>query len=127
MNEARGQERLRRVELDPGLSAGAHAFAAEMLYHNEYDHLEDTELIRRAESNGFMIRSIYENIGRGLESAQPEHFFEPFMRSTKHRANILAPDATHVGVGFVNAWGESRIVVWLAGGRPRPVMVDRGV
>lgn len=51
-------------------------------------------------SFGISYRSAGENIARGY--ATPQAVVNGWMNSSGHRANILNPDYTHIGVGYVS-------------------------
>jgi uncharacterized protein YkwD len=52
----------------------------------------------RAAAAGSRRRTIGENIACGQRS--PAEVVEGWMNSPGHRANILKPDFTHIGIGF---------------------------
>lgn len=54
----------------------------------------------RADAAGYRWRYIGENVGAGI--ATPQAIVAGWMNSASHRATILAPEAVHAGVGYVN-------------------------
>ena len=52
-------------------------------------------------------RTLAENVGRAFSTAEVEH---GFMGSPSHRANILNPDMTHVGIGVAVGQAEGGVV-----------------
>jgi uncharacterized protein YkwD len=52
-------------------------------------------------------RTLAENVGRAFSTVEVEH---AFMGSPSHRANILNPDMTHVGIGVVLGQAEGGVV-----------------
>jgi uncharacterized protein YkwD len=72
------------------------------------------------------IRSVFvlENIGRGYS---PEEVHRGLMDSPGHRANVMSPDATHVGIGVVVTTEDDRpayLVTQLYGRFAEPIDVD---
>lgn len=85
---------------DPLLAAAAQAHSADMAARAFYSHTspEGGEPWHRAAAAGSARRTIGENIACGQRSAA--EVVRGWMDSPGHRANILAPAFTHMGVGF---------------------------
>ncbi|MFF0222924.1 CAP domain-containing protein [Streptomyces sp. NPDC004629] len=100
-NRERGRARLAPLAVDPRLTAAAQAHSADMVARDFYSHTspEGTQPWDRAAAAGSRRRTIGENIACGQRSAA--EVVEGWMNSPGHRANILKPDFTHIGVGFV--------------------------
>lgn len=100
-NRERGRARLAPLAVDRWLTAAAQAHSADMVARDFYSHTspEGTQPWDRAAAAGSRRRTIGENIACGQRSAA--EVVEGWMNSPGHRANILKPDFTHIGVGFV--------------------------
>ncbi|MFJ3234395.1 CAP domain-containing protein [Streptomyces sp. NPDC086787] len=85
---------------DPLLAAAAQGHSADMAARDFYSHTspEGSEPWDRAAAAGAARRSIGENIACGQRSAA--EVVDGWMNSPGHRANILKPSFTHIGVGF---------------------------
>ncbi|MBL8604276.1 MAG: CAP domain-containing protein [Myxococcales bacterium] len=106
LNAARRAAHLRPLEPLAALVAVSRAHAAEMasghfVAHNSADGTTPGERLRRA---GLQSGLSLENVGRGY-SARELH--DGLMASPGHRANILNPTVTHVGIGVVRESGPS--------------------
>ncbi|MFD7879785.1 CAP domain-containing protein [Streptomyces sp. NPDC059766] len=99
-NGERARAGLRPLSADPPLATAARAHSADMVARAFYSHTspEGTQPWDRAAAAGSTRRSIGENIACGQRS--PAEVVEGWMNSPGHRANILKPDFTHIGVGF---------------------------
>ncbi|MFI9151723.1 CAP domain-containing protein [Streptomyces sp. NPDC053367] len=85
---------------DPALTRAAQAHSADMVARDFYAHTapDGSRPWDRAAAAGAARRSIGENIACGQRS--PAEVVTGWMNSPGHRANILAPGFTHIGVGF---------------------------
>ncbi len=99
-NRERTRAGLPRLAVDPPLATAAQAYSADMAARAFYSHTspEGTQPWDRAAAAGAARRSIGENIACGQRS--PAEVVDGWMNSPGHRANILKPDFTHIGVGF---------------------------
>ncbi|WP_328744470.1 CAP domain-containing protein [Streptomyces sp. NBC_00285] len=88
------------LAVDPLLARAAQAYSADMAVRAFYSHTspEGTQPWDRAAAAGSTRRSIGENIACGQRSAA--EVVEGWMNSPGHRANILKPAFTHIGIGF---------------------------
>ncbi|MGP4046026.1 CAP domain-containing protein [Streptomyces sp. 2A115] len=95
---------------DPLLAAAAQAHSADMVTRAFYSHTspDGSEPWHRAAAAGSTRRTIGENIACGQRS--PAEVVDGWMNSPGHRANILKPAFTHIGVGF--AGGGSAGTYW---------------
>ncbi|MFI6035945.1 CAP domain-containing protein [Streptomyces sp. NPDC051315] len=99
-NGERARAGLRPLGVDPLLATVARAHSADMVARRFYSHTspEGSRPWDRAAAAGSTRRTIGENIACGQRS--PAEVVEDWMNSPGHRANILKPDFTHIGVGF---------------------------
>jgi uncharacterized protein YkwD len=88
------------LAVDPLLARAAQAYSTDMAVRAFYSHTspEGTQPWDRAAAAGSTRRSIGENIACGQRSAA--EVVEGWMNSPGHRANILKPAFTHIGIGF---------------------------
>ncbi|MEU0954620.1 CAP domain-containing protein [Streptomyces niveus] len=99
-NAERTAARLRPLAGDPRLTAAAQAHSDEMVGRGFYSHTspDGRQPWDRAAAAGCTHRGIGENIACGQRSAA--EVVRGWMESPGHRANILKPDFTHIGIGF---------------------------
>lgn len=99
-NRERSRAGLRPLAVDPSLTTAAQAHCADMVARAFYAHTspEGTQPWDRAAAAGSTRRTIGENIACGQRSAA--EVVEGWMNSPGHRANILKPAFTHIGVGY---------------------------
>ncbi len=114
--EARG---LQILAWDDRAATVAKAHSEDMLANNFVGHVSPRTgdagaRFERAGIHGIVVR---ENVARGYG---PKGIHESLMNSPGHRANLLAPDVTHVGIGVVFGEPESS-----APNAPRPVFLTQ--
>ncbi|WP_381795986.1 CAP domain-containing protein [Streptomyces niveus] len=99
-NAERTAARLRPLAGDPRLTTAAQAHSDEMVGQGFYSHTspDGRQPWDRAAAAGCTHRGIGENIACGQRSAA--EVVRGWMDSPGHRANILKPDFTHIGIGF---------------------------
>lgn len=99
-NAERGAAGLRPLAHDGRLAEAAQAYSADMAARAFYSHTSPEGLAPwdRAAASGAPHRGIGENIACGQRT--PSEVVEGWMNSPGHRANILKPDFTHLGVGY---------------------------
>ncbi|ANS62700.1 hypothetical protein SLINC_0476 [Streptomyces lincolnensis] len=109
-NRERARAGLPPLTVDPLLIRAAQAYSTDMAARAFYSHTspEGTQPWDRAAAAGSRHRSIGENIACGQRS--PAEVVEGWMNSPGHRANILKPGFTHIGIGF--AGGGPRGTYW---------------
>lgn len=98
INAARAQSGLAPLALDPQLSARAQSHACDMARRGYFDHTapDGTGLMDRARGlTGYC--AFAENIARGQQDIPT--VMAIWLRSPGHRANLLDPGLTHVGLG----------------------------
>lgn len=109
-NAERAAARLAPLAQDPRLAAAAQAHSDDMVARDFYSHTgpEGHQPWDRARTAGATHRGIGENIACGQRS--PAEVVRGWMDSPGHRANILKPDFTHIGVG--HATGSRAGTYW---------------
>jgi uncharacterized protein YkwD len=100
LNQTRADAGLPALETEPQLDAIALAHSRDMLEHDFIGHVSQTTGSPADRMQAAQVRSglVLENIGRGY-SAREIH--RGLLDSPGHRANLVNPDATHVGIGVV--------------------------
>ena len=100
VNEIRKQNGLRELTYDWQLSRVARIKSEDMRDNRYFSHTSPTygSPFQMMKSFGITYRSAGENIARG--QATPQAVVNAWMNSSGHRANILNPSFTHIGVGF---------------------------
>ncbi|WP_406437885.1 CAP domain-containing protein [Streptomyces sp. NBC_01613] len=99
-NRERARAGLPPLAADALLTTAAQAHSADMVARAFYSHTspEGSQPWDRAAAAGARRRSIGENIACGQRS--PAEVVDGWMNSPGHRANILKPDFTHIGIGL---------------------------
>ncbi|HLS23875.1 MAG TPA: CAP domain-containing protein [Pseudogracilibacillus sp.] len=101
-NEERVKHGLKPFELELEVSRVAREKSNDMAQNRYFDHNSPVygspfDMMR---AFGITYRTAGENIAMGQRS--PEEVVQAWMNSPGHRANILNPNFTHLGVGFVD-------------------------
>jgi uncharacterized YkwD family protein len=109
VNAERAKAGLKPLVLDESLSLKAREKSRDMAKNNYFSHNSPTygTPFEMMQSMGITYRSAGENIAMGQRS--PEAVVEAWMNSPGHRANILSPSFTHLGVGYIadgNYWTQ---------------------
>jgi uncharacterized protein YkwD/stress response protein SCP2 len=99
-NAERAGAGLAPLVTDARLTAAAQAHSADMVARDFYSHTtpEGREPWDRAAAAGATHRGIGENIACGQRT--PAEVVQGWMNSPGHRANILKPEFTHIGIGY---------------------------
>lgn len=99
-NQYRAQAGLAPLRWNPVLTATALAHSQDMAYNDFFSHTgsDRSSLFDRLRAAGYAYDSAGENIAAGY--ATPAGVVQAWMQSPEHRANILSPEATEMGVGF---------------------------
>ncbi|WP_431046049.1 CAP domain-containing protein [Streptomyces sp. P1-3] len=99
-NAQRAAARLAPLAPDPRLTVAAQAHSDDMVGRDFYSHTspDGHQPWDRAAAAGCAHRGIGENIACGQRT--PAEVVEGWMNSPGHRANILKPDFTHIGIGY---------------------------
>lgn len=115
-NAERATAGLPTLSYDRPLTNAAQAHSADMVARAFYAHTspDGSEPWHRAAAAGSTRRSIGENIACGQRSAA--EVVRGWMNSPGHRANILKPGFTHIGVGFAGGGTAGTYWTQLFGG-----------
>jgi uncharacterized protein YkwD len=99
-NEARANQGLPPVHLDPVLSEASAQHAREMANHADISHQFDgePELATRGANAGAHFSLISENVGEAPSSVI---IHDLWMHSPGHRANLLDPNVDSIGIAIV--------------------------
>ncbi len=99
-NEARANQGLSPLHLDPVLTEASAFHAREMANHNAISHQFDgePELATRGANAGAHFSLISENVGEAPSSVI---IHDLWMHSPGHRANLLDPDVDSIGIAIV--------------------------
>ena len=100
VNEARIQNGLKALTEDWELSRVARIKSKDMKENNYFSHTSPVygSPFQMIKNFGISYRSAGENIAKGQST--PQTVVNSWMNSSGHRANILNPSYTHVGVGY---------------------------
>jgi len=128
VNAERQRHGLSPLASDPALAVVARAHSADMRDAGFFAHRSPTrgDLMERLETAGYPVRAARENLARGSGVAAAH---AALMMSPGHRANLLWPEMTHLGVGAVrtdggNDAGSLTITQILAVPAARPSAAD---
>lgn len=101
VNVEREKAGLKPLTYDWELSRVARIKSQDMKDNKYFSHTSPTygSPFQMMKSFGIKYRSAGENIARG--QATPQAVVNAWMNSSGHRANILNPSFTHIGVGYV--------------------------
>jgi hypothetical protein len=109
-NAYRRQNRLGEVRANPVLAKAARAYAAFLAKSGAFSHTADgREVGERIKAAGYAWCTVGENLAmhldsRGFESRDlARKSVEGWINSPSHKANMLAPHVTEIGVGVVQA------------------------
>lgn len=119
LNEARRAAGLPALKWDERLAELARAHSNDMVRANFVGHVSPTtgDAAQRVRKAGIPSAVVRENIGRGYG---PRSIHLSLMNSPGHRANVLAQDVTHVGIGVVYGRREGS-----GPDAPRPVFLTQ--
>lgn len=100
VNQERIKAGLQPLTVDPKLTELARLKAQDMVKNNYFDHISPTygspfDMMRHA---GITYRTAGENIAA---ASSVERAHTALMNSSGHRANILNPNFTRIGIGIV--------------------------
>ena len=101
LNQARKAAGLGMLQADDELREIALAHSTDMAEHNFFGHVSPTtgNTEDRARRSGVVVASYGENVA---EADSAESSFDGLMASPGHRANMLNPQYTHVGIAAVS-------------------------
>ncbi|GHI00125.1 CAP domain-containing protein [Neobacillus kokaensis] len=111
-NQERAKNGLPSLKIDGELSKMAHEKSRDMSANGYFDHTSPTygSPFDMMKQYGISYRYAGENIAMGQRT--PEEVVKAWMNSEGHRKNILSPNFTHIGVGYVsqgNYWTQEFI------------------
>ena len=101
VDDDRARFSLSRLTWDPELAAIARAHSAEMADEGYFAHVspQTGSVVDRLQRAGYPATFAAENIAMGPTLTEAQ---ESLMRSPGHRAAVLAPEATHFGIGVAS-------------------------
>ena len=107
VNQERAKEGLAPLTLDAGVSTAAQVRAVEIVTSFSHTRPDGSSFATALKEQNINYRRAGENIAWGQRS--PEEVVNAWMNSAGHRANIMNPDFTTIGVGHhlqngVNYW-----------------------
>jgi uncharacterized YkwD family protein len=107
VNKERNSRGLQPLQLDSKLNQVAAEKARDMAANNYFAHESPTygSPFEMMNAFGISYRSAAENIAAGQRSAQ--EVMSSWMNSSGHRANILNPNYTSLGVGYYDAGSKA--------------------
>ena len=135
VNEARSQENLQELELQPELNEAAQAHAQDMLERDFYAHVTPegrTVMDRYRNAGGSENRLVAENIAQCRNCPVPaddnavEELHQGWMNSPEHRENILAEGLAGYGFGLVEDQSGTRYSVQTFAGPGTPQGLEAG-
>jgi len=100
-NEARANQGLSRLRLDPVLTEASAAHAREMANHANISHQfnDEPDLAERGANAGAHFSLISENVGEAPSSVI---IHDLWMHSPGHRANLLDPNVDTIGIAVIS-------------------------
>ena len=131
-NKVRQREKLGSVKQDKALMIAARAFAQYLAKANAFSHTADgKQPAARAETAGYQLCQLAENLAiseseRGFKAdTLATETIEGWLNSPGHRANLLAPNVTDIGVAAARVPGKyPKYVVVQMVGRPKALSVE---
>lgn len=108
-NIARRENGLAAFQPDTCAGGVARDWSSQMLATDRYVHRPDWGPLDSCRTSGGGTSGMAENIFRGNAgwNLTPERAVEGWMNSPGHRANILNPAYTHLGVGFAGDYSDN--------------------
>ncbi|MFZ0242215.1 MAG: CAP domain-containing protein [Desulfobacterales bacterium] len=103
VNKERTARGLHPLSYDKELTAAAENHSRDMAEHNYFDHTgrDGRDFNERIAAAGYEYRVSGENIAAGQRT--PAEVVDNWMKSERHRKNILNPDFCDIGVGYAEA------------------------
>jgi uncharacterized protein YkwD len=97
VNQARATYGLRPLRVDAKLTRAAQAHSIDMISHQYFGH---GAFGRRLQAFGARLRFSGENLAWGKGPlARPKAIVQEWLASPEHRANLLRPGFTRIGIG----------------------------
>jgi uncharacterized protein YkwD len=102
------------LNVQGSLVAAAQMHSEDMACNNYFSHtgLDGSTVGGRSTRQGYGWSFVGENIGAGYSS--PEAVVQGWMNSPGHRANILSPDYTEIGIGYAFSADSDYGTYWTA-------------
>ena len=129
-NAFRQSQGVAPVAPERALTAAAQAFAAYMARTDNYGHEADgREPSQRAQAQGYSYCMVAENIAMqysslGFETEElARGMVQGWIDSPGHRHNLLAPEATDIGVGMARSPSSGRYYAVQMFGRPSSLLL----
>jgi uncharacterized protein YkwD len=119
-NELRWQHRLPPLVVSQELGSAAQAFAYELSLTGRFDHTGQggSTLMQRAEASGYgHWLFLAENLARGTGALDPDAVVDAWMASGGHRINMVAREASEIGVACFVVPGQRYLCVAEFGSR----------
>jgi len=109
-NEHRIANGLNPLQWDDVLATASREHSEDMFYSNNMSHTgsDGSTPGQRIDRMGIAWRRWAENVAAGQQT--PAEVVEGWMNSPGHRANILNPNLTTLGVGFYNYYWTQKFV-----------------
>jgi uncharacterized protein YkwD len=100
-NKARAEKKLPPLALNDRLTEAARAHSANMGRQGKMEHVLDGRTPgQRIKATGYRYSVAGENIA-WTDGNPPASVFDDWMKSRRHRENILNPEYTEIGIGVV--------------------------
>ena len=111
-NALRAQNGLPALRAAPALARVAQAHACDNAARGSYAHegSDGSTLANRLKRGGYPIRRAAENTGLGF-AGSPDKMFAFWQGSPLHRANLLDPDVTELGLGLAEGAKPAWVLV----------------
>lgn len=112
INQERTSRGLTAFARDSRLDTAARLHSADMACSNYFDHnsLDGSTPWDRIHRQGYQYSSAAENIAAGY--ATPTDVVDGWMGSSGHKANILDPDLTQIGIGYAHTDSSKYGAYW---------------
>lgn len=131
-NKVREREKLAGVKPDKALTIAARAYAAYLAKANAFSHTADgRQPSERAEASGYAACQIAENLALSASSqgfaatVLANETLDGWLNSPGHRANLLAPNVTDIGIAVARvAAKDAKYVVVQLFGRPKSLATE---
>ena len=112
VNNEREQEGLQPLSWCPSLARAAAGHSFDMAERQYFEHMspDGLEVSDRVEAEGYVYRTIGENIAVGQGSVR--EVMDDWMDSPGHRRNLLDPEFEHFGLGTHTGPYEGRQAIY---------------
>ena len=111
-NAVRAQAGLPPLQADPRLVQAAREHSANMARHNTIGHtLDQGTFVDRMRRAGYVHTAAGENCAQGQPT--PDAAVQSWMQSPGHRANLLSPKYTEIGIGIQAGAGGQKFYTQL--------------